>query len=342
MRKNKVFLCATLFFVVFALLLLVFGAIDSIAAASRTHSSLKTGTEVAFNPSDSSSTMSPVSSVASSVNSLVIDPTIGTDICPPQIVGAVDKEVVVGDSISYRTGVSVVDDSDEIVDLEIDSSNVDLSTPGTYPVTYSATDSSGNTSSVTVLVNVVAPPPRPTEQTNDESGSSEIMPEEDPLLLKVNALGQAVLDQILKEGMTQREKAYAIFQYVHRNIAYTGTSDKTDWVAGAYAGFTKRRGDCFTYFACSKVLLTLAGIPNVDLERVGGTTRHYWQLVDVGEGYMHFDACPHSHTSTVTFLLTEEEAREFSEQIAWYRPNYYVYDYENCPVEVVGTPENNE
>ncbi len=129
MRKNKVFLCATLFFVVFALFLLVFGAIDSIAAASRTYSSLKTGTELAFNPSDSPSTMSPVSSVASSVDdsdSLVIDPTIGTDICPPQIVGAVDKEVVAEDSISYRTGVSVFDDSDEIVDLEIDSNGVDF------------------------------------------------------------------------------------------------------------------------------------------------------------------------------------------------------------------------
>ena len=78
MRKNKVFLCATLFFLVFALFLLVFGAIDSIAAASGTHSSLKTGTEVAFNSFDSSSTMSPVSSVVSSADDsdfLVADPT---------------------------------------------------------------------------------------------------------------------------------------------------------------------------------------------------------------------------------------------------------------------------
>ena len=53
-------------------------------------------------------------------------PRIGTDDCPPRISGAVDKEIAVGDSISYRTGVSVAEDSDEIVDLEIDSDGVDF------------------------------------------------------------------------------------------------------------------------------------------------------------------------------------------------------------------------
>ena len=101
----------------------------SIAAASGTHSSLKTGTEVAFDSSDSSSTMFPISSVVSSANDSgfsVADSTIGTDDCSPRISGAVDKEIVVGDSISYRTGVSVVDDSDEIVALGIDSDGVDF------------------------------------------------------------------------------------------------------------------------------------------------------------------------------------------------------------------------
>lgn len=289
-------------------------------------------------------------------------PAADVDTTPPVITGAADKTVIIGDTVSYREGVTVSDDSGGAVELEIDSSKVDLLTAGVYELSYTARDESGNETSVTVKVTVEAPPEAPPEtppettpgapsgtasespkpSTGSGSSSSSSTSSKKPWEATeedVYALAQTVLKKILKDGQTQREKAYAIFKYVHNNIKYTGTSDKSSWIAGAYSGFTKHRGDCFTYFACAKALLTLAGIPNVDLERVGGTTRHYWQLVDVGEGYMHFDSCPHSHTTTVTFLLTETEARAFSAAIAWYRPNYYVYDYASCPVPVVGLSE---
>ena len=55
--------------------------------------------------------------------------------------------------------------------------------------------------------------------------------------------------------------ALAILQLRHNNISYTGTSDKSSCVVGAYVGFTRHSGDCYNYFACSKALLTRAGIP---------------------------------------------------------------------------------
>ena len=71
-------------------------------------------------------------------------------------------------------------------------------------------------------------------------------------------------------------------------------SDKSDWKTGAYTGLTAGRGDCFTYYAVSRALLTALGIDNLAVERVGGETRHFWNLVNCGDGWYHFDACPRS------------------------------------------------
>ena len=261
------------------------------------------------------------------------------DTQPPEITGTKDLTVAVGESLSYRTGVTVTDDVDESVQLQVDSSGVNLSEPGEYQAVYWAEDSAGNRAEVTVKVTVVETVTVEDEdggETEDvvEAGGKEIT------LDAVNELADEILAEITTSGMSQREKALAIYNYVHNHIKYVGTSDKSSWLVGAYVGFTRGSGDCYNYFACSKALLTRAGIPNVDLTRVGGNSRHYWQLVDVGNGYYHFDACPHPNSYPLySFLLTEEQVKAYTKQCSSIRKNYYVYDYDACPVEVVqGTP----
>lgn len=261
------------------------------------------------------------------------------DTQPPEIIGTKDLTVAVGESLSYRAGVAVTDDVDESVQLQVDSSGVNLSEPGEYQAVYRAEDSAGNRAEVTVKVTVVETVTVEDEdggETEDvvEAGGKEIT------LEAVNELADEILAEITTSGMSQREKALAIYNYVHNHIKYTGTSDKSSWLVGAYVGFTRGSGDCYNYFACSKALLTRAGIPNVDLARVGGNSRHYWQLVDVGSGYYHFDACPHPNSYPLySFLLTEEQVKAYTKQCSSIRKNYYVYDYDSCPVEVVqGTP----
>ena len=256
---------------------------------------------------------------------------------PPVIAGAQDLTVPAGGSISYRNGVTVTDDTDASVALQVDASQVDLAVPGTYPVVYSAVDSRGNEATVTITVTVVEP-----EAAGDltdilqQAGSAALS---DVTSEDVYALASRILASITSPSMSQRDKARAIFDYVHGAIRYVGTSEKLDWLLGAYVGLTQGRGDCFNYFAASKLLLTQAGIPNIDLERVGGNTDHYWQLVNVGDGYYHFDACPHPNEYPITcFLLTEAEVRDYTERCESVRKNYYVYDYASCPVTVVGTP----
>ena len=262
-------------------------------------------------------------------------PAPAEDTQPPVISGTKDLTVAVGESLSYRTGVTVTDDVDETVQLQVDSSGVNLSEPGEYQAVYWAEDAAGNRAEVTVTVTVVE-----TVTVDDaDGGETEDVVEaggEEITLERVNELADDILAEITTSGMSQREKALAIYNYVHNHIKYTGTSDKSSWLVGAYVGFTRGSGDCYNYFACSKALLTRAGIPNVDLTRVGGNSRHYWQLVDVGDGYYHFDACPHPNSYPLySFLLTEAEVQAYTKQCSSIRKNYYVYDYDSCPVEVV-------
>ncbi|HIU35641.1 MAG TPA: transglutaminase domain-containing protein [Candidatus Fimenecus excrementigallinarum] len=252
------------------------------------------------------------------------------DTTPPTISGAKDQTVRVNGSISYRDGVTATDDTDGTVALQVDSSAVDLTKPGAYKVVYSASDSRGNTASVTVTVTVepektqTAAPAREPAGSGDSPGIQE----------KLDSLCAEILDDILTDGMTDREKAEAIYNRV-RKIKYVATTPASDWRQNAYNGLTTGRGDCVQYSAASRALLTAAGIPNYELQRYGGKTDHYWEIVYVDGGWYHFDACPTSSKYPIRcFLLTEDEVVAYSNSRTD-RPNYYIYDHSKCPYEVV-------
>lgn len=267
------------------------------------------------------------------------------DVTAPELLGVRDLTVAMNGVAYYRDGVSAVDDVDGPVAVEIDAKAVDLTVAGEYPVIYSAQDAAGNrveqTATVTVVETITVDQGQD-EQTEDETsgeaGGGGASPRE-VTQEDVDRLADGILEKITNSGMSQREKAKAIFNYVNRHIKYVGTSDKSSWLIGAYTGLTRGRGDCYNYFACSKALLSRAGIPNVDLERVGGKSRHYWQLVNTGDGWYHFDACPHPTGYPMSgFMITETQARTYTEQVKQARQNYYVYDYDACPVQVEGMP----
>ena len=77
-------------------------------------------------------------------NSTDIDIKISV-IDAPSINGISDKTVTVGDTVDYLSGVSAVDGkgTDITGSIEVDSSKVDINTPGTYQITYKVTDSYG-------------------------------------------------------------------------------------------------------------------------------------------------------------------------------------------------------
>lgn len=196
--------------------------------------------------------------------------TIWQDITSPVIDGTKDIYVTVGGSVSYKKGVTATDDIDTDVDLAINAEGVSLNKVGNYPVVYTATDDAGNQTVVEITVHVI----------------EENLPTED----KVNAAADKILSQITNDSMSEYEKAYAIFRWVHDKIAYSDKTPKNGYVDGAYRGLVKKQGDCYTYAMSAKCLLTRAGIKNMDIAKIPSKTSHYWNLIDLGDGWYHFDA----------------------------------------------------
>ncbi len=233
--------------------------------------------------------------------------TVKQDTEAPVIHGTKDKRVYIGDAVAYKKNVTVTDNKDQNITFQVDSSEVNLKKEGIYNVIYSAVDSSGNKTTLTTTVTV-----------------EKFIVSEDMVYEKADE----ILNKIITEDMTKIEKAKAIYKWTKYHIAYTGDSDKSDWLKEAYLGITKGDGDCFTYFAVSQALLTRAGIDNMGVTRVGGKTHHYWNLVDCGSGWYHFDACPNKDGKDC-FMLTDQEVADLTEERG---RNYYTFDTSLYPV----------
>ncbi|MCM1187937.1 MAG: hypothetical protein NC541_01405 [bacterium] len=216
--------------------------------------------------------------------------TLQADTEPPQLIGVKDITIYLGNTIAYRKNVEVVDNCPEGLNLEIDNSQVNPNAAGSYPVTYRATDYAGNVTEASVTVTIL------------ESMYSQET---------VDALADAVLAKIITDNMTPMEKVQAIFTYIRGHVGYISHSEKGDWLRAAYEGLAEGQGDCYVFASTSKELLTRAGITNMDIEKIPAKTSHYWNLVDVGDGWYHFDTTPRKDHPTI-FMWTDEQMMEYS------------------------------
>lgn len=247
---------------------------------------------------------------AGNISELPVTVDVVEDKEAPVFQGITDKTVYIGETVAYKKGVTVTDNRDKEVTFSVDNSEVNLKKEGTYTVTYTAKDAAGNQAVETARIDV---------KVFDVSEET------------VNELCDELLQQITNANMTKREIAYEIYRWVRNHIDYSGDSDKSDWLAEAYRGMTKKYGDCFTYFCVSKAMLSRAGIDNMEVRRVGGRTKHFWNLVNCGEGWYHFDACPNKDHKP-TFMLTDQQVEELTKERG---NNYYVFDKSLYPA----TPE---
>lgn len=235
--------------------------------------------------------------------------TLTRDNEAPKINGVRNRTIFLGETILYKSGVTITDNRDQDVKLEIDNSKVNLAVAGDYPMVYFAVDQSGNRTEVPCTISVLKPTPQQEE---------------------VYAMADKILMQITNEGMTKREKAWAIHQWCHGNIFYTGDTDDTSAIDGAYQAFKFHEGDCFTYYAAAEILLTRAGIDNMRVTRVGGSSNHYWNLVNCGDGWYHFDCSWRIHGDYyVTFMKTDAEVAAYTADYTRRypnHPNYYTFD----------------
>ena len=244
--------------------------------------------------------------------------TVVKDEVAPQLLGVRPLSVFIGSTISYRSNVIVQDDVDENPSLSIDSTQVDLTTPGTYTVIYTAKDGAGNVSTMETTITV-------SESSKDVADQATIY-----------AAADEVLKKITKSDMTDERKVRAIYTWVLNNCWYSSDCDKTDWMQAAYQMLDKGYGDCFGFYAVCRLLFERLGLPNLSIQRSEGTSRnttHYWSMVSIdgGETYYHFDSCPHPRPAHNMCLVTDATLEWFNTQCK----DYYVYDKSMYPA----TPE---
>ncbi len=221
--------------------------------------------------------------------------TLFADEDAPVFLAHDDFMIYLGETVSYKSKVTVTDNCETGLDLKVDATAVDLKTEGVYPVVYTATDAAGNSTTVTVNMTIKV-----------------YRADEEELYQRINT----ILADLITEDMTQREKCKKIYNYIRSVVSYVSTSDKSDWITAALDGLNKGKGDCFVYFALSKAMLTCADIPNLDIERIRvGDSMHFWNLVDLedGHGWYHFDTTPRKD-KTVIFLWDDAKLKAYSDK----------------------------
>lgn len=216
--------------------------------------------------------------------------TLEADTEAPIINGVTDLNVIVGGSIAYKKNVTVTDNCQEGLQFSVDNSAVNLNVEGIYPVVYKAKDFAGNETSITASVTV-----KPRVYTESE----------------IYALADSVLARIISPGMTPMEKVQAIYNFNKSHISYISHSEKGNWLRAAYEGFVDGKGDCYVYACTAKALLIRAGITNMDIIKIPSKTSHYWNLVNLGEGWYHFDTTPRKDRPTI-FMWTEAQMMDYS------------------------------
>lgn len=228
---------------------------------------------------------------------------------PPVISGAKDISVITGQAIAYKDHVSVTDNADPDITYTVDNSAVDNNAEGTYKVTYSATDKAGNTASVEITVTVVYRP----------------YTEED-----VWELCDKVLDQIINDNMSEKEKVEAIFNWVDWSIKYQGHAEKVSWIQGAYDGLKNRIGDCFTIASTCHALYTRAGFETFMIERYPITyAQHFWNAVKIDGVWYHCDALT-KDDGTRFFMWDSQKLKTYSDS----HRGYHYYDADRYDVKI--------
>lgn len=241
------------------------------------------------------------------------------DTTPPALTGVKDIEILAGEGISYRTGVTAYDDSDGEISFEVDSSGVDPNTPGVYTVIYIATDRAGNRTEKRATVTV---------RSRSRVSEEELWMAVDP---KISGWGLS--------GEKTEDICEILYWHIKQMMTYVSDSDKSDWLGEAWRGLTEGEGDCFTYYAVTRAFFERLGIPYLTVQRTPGAreTTHYWTMVNVGTEsaprWYHFDVCPHpaEHSLSIV-LMTDADLDAYNKRLE----NYYAYDksaYPATPIE---------
>ncbi len=117
-----------------------------------------------------------------------------------------------------------------------------------------------------------------------------------------------ILDTLIDNSMTEREKAYAIYRWVEGHIRYSGVTAENGWVNGAKTALATGKGNCYAFYSVSAALLTRAGFENLQVNEPDNS--HYWNLVRIDGCWYHWDTT--AGWGGERFLLTDAQLEAYA------------------------------
>ena len=227
--------------------------------------------------------------------------TVIADHTAPSIMGAHDLELEGNpDSLDFFDGVTVTDDYDTEPVIKVDDSLVKYEEEGTYDLIYKAIDKAGNIGTVTVKITITLPADAEPVEYEDYDVSGDPYP-----------LAQSVMAGLWRDSDV--ETARAIFNWVHDTLWFRLLSGSRSYEDTAYRGFSRHNGDCYVYYACCKMLLDMAGIENMRVDRYPryNGNIHYWLLVKLNGEWYHCDATEgYNDHPGIWFMCTDDQIND--------------------------------
>jgi len=112
-------------------------------------------------------------------------------------------------------------------------------------------------------------------------------------------------------------------------------TNSDSWTEAAYNAFINRTGNCYSTVYAVKVLLDVAGIENMIIERWPyETATHFWNYVKLNGQWYHCDATWREGYDSYFFMYTTKELQNFW-QGGWNGFQYRVDDYPESATESV-------
>lgn len=182
---------------------------------------------------------------------------VTTDMNPPVISGLDEAlSVAKNGTVDYLDGVSAADEETGDCKVSYDASGVDVTTPGTYYVTYTAADEAGNVSTIKRAV--------------------EVQPDQEDIDALVKSIAADLSDDPEKLRNYVRDK-------LHYNSNWGGENP-------VWYGFTNKAGNCYVHALCLKALYDEKGIES---QLIWCTDKsHYWLVVNINGRWLHIDPTP--------------------------------------------------
>ena len=221
----------------------------------------------------------------------------------PEITGYKDKTITVGDKIDLKSGIKASDLVDGELEFKIDGT-VDTKKAGTYKIKIIATDKNGNetTKEFTVTVKekktttssgskgTTSKKSSTSNKSSSSSGSSTSTVAGRLSLAKAEA--KRVVAKIIKPGMSDYDKAYAIMMYIYENVDVqtnqSAEAYKKNYGNEAYAALVLKIAACSGRCKAVTLLCDAAGLKSQHVNKDLWT--HQWNKVLIDGKWIILDS----------------------------------------------------